>query len=380
MDRKTSTTLKKFLFYFGHPAQYLFLRGAMKNLLNQGHSVTILIKTKDVLEQLVISDGFAYQNILQVQRGNSRISIFLSLLKRLRNIVKIILKDRPDVMVGTDATVALIGYLFSISRITITEDDYEVIKNLARLTYPFTETILCPAVCWVGNHNKKKVGYAGYMKLGYLHPEVFMPNHKILNKYNLQEGYVLIRLAKLTAHHDFGVKGISIEHLNEIIKKCKEKGLRVYISSEAELADIYKIYQTHFEPNDMHHVMSFAALLISDSQSMSVEAAMLGVPSIRFSDFVGKISVLEELEYKYKLTFGVMPSNPQKLFNKIDDLLEEKSLKELFKERRKKMLSEKINVTSFLTWFLLSYPESKITMQENPSFQSRFLSETILNS
>jgi uncharacterized protein len=71
----------------------------------------------------------------------------------------------------------------------------------------------------------------------------------------------------------------------------------------------------------MHHVLANASLLISDSQSMSVEAAMLGVPSLRFSSFAGKISVLEELEHKYKLTFGIDPSSPNKLLFKIEDII-----------------------------------------------------------
>lgn len=372
MDSKKDSNVKKFLFYFGHPAQYLFLRAAIKNLLVQGHQVTILIKTKDVLEDLIKNDGLAYQNILQVQRGKSRFAILISLFKRMMTILPVIFKFKPDLMVGSDATIAIIGYFLQIKRIMITEDDYEVIKQLAYMTFPFTETILCPAVCWVGPYNKKKVGYNGYMKLGYLHPDVFKSNPKILEKYNLSDQFVLIRLARLTAHHDFGVKGISLLVLDEIIKKCEEKGLNVHISSEGEIENKYKGYQLPIEPTDMHHVLSFASMLISDSQSMSVEAAMLGVPSIRFSDFAGRISVLEELEFKYKLTFGIKPSDQLKLYNKIDELLEDANLKMTFAFRQKKMLDDKINVTSFLTWFLQDYPESKNKMQKNPSFQLTF--------
>ncbi len=61
----------------------------------------------------------------------------------------------------------------------------------------------------------------------------------------------------------------------------------------------------------MHHVLSFASLLICDSQSMSVEAAMLGVPSLRYSSFSGRISVLEELEHQYGLTYGINPEHPE---------------------------------------------------------------------
>jgi predicted glycosyltransferase len=47
---------------------------------------------------------------------------------------------------------------------------------------------------------------------------------------------------------------------------------------------------------------------------MAVEAAMLGTPSVRFSSFSGKIRVLEELEHTYKLTVGILPSEPRSYF------------------------------------------------------------------
>ena len=112
------------------------------------------------------------------------------------------------------------------------------------------------------------------------------------------------------------------------------------------------------DPSDMHHVLAFSSMLISDSQSMSVEAAMLGVPSIRYSDFAGKISVLEELEHVYKLTFGIATNQPDKLSALLNNLLDQNDIKSEFQRRRMRMLAEKINVTTFLTWLLENYPMS----------------------
>ena len=80
---------------------------------------------------------------------------------------------------------------------------------------------------------------------------------------------------------------------------------------------------------------------------MAVEAAMLGTPSVRFSSFSGKIRVLEELEHTYKLTIGILPSDATKLYSTIEDLLCNPAKEITFKERRKIMLSEKIDVSSF---------------------------------
>jgi hypothetical protein len=48
------------------------------------------------------------------------------------------------------------------------------------------------------------------------------------------------------------------------------------------------------------------------------------------------------------------------------------NLKEEWRLRRDKMLSEKIDYTPFLTWFIESYPESHKIMKEDPGYQGRF--------
>ncbi len=362
----------KILFYFGHPAQYLFSRNTIRQLLKNKHKVKIVIKTKDVLETLLKNDGLDYVNILQKERGKSKISIAFSLIKRNLALLPIILKFKPNLMIGTDATIAQLGKLLNIDRITILEDDYDIIKTLADITYPFTQTIFCPTVCKVGKWNAKKVGYSGYMKLGYLHPDVFRLDESVIDKYHIEKKYVIIRLAKLTAHHDFGIKGIDYILLNKLITILEEKSFQILLSTEDDIDKKYRQYILNINPNDMHHILAKASLLICDSQSMSVEASILGVPSLRISSFVGKISVLEELENKYNLTFGINPNNLEKLFVKLDELLSIRDLKEEFEVRKNRMLEDKINVSSFFTWFIENYPTSITIMKENPAFQYKF--------
>ena len=146
---------------------------------------------------------------------------------------------------------------------------------------------------------------------------------------------------------------------------AESHGRKVYITSESNLDESLLPYRLKIHYKDIHHVLAFSGLLISDSQSMSVEAAMLGTPSVRFNDFAGRISVLEELEQKYNLTFAFPSKEPQKLCEKVENLLSTPNLRELFQQRRQIMLSEKIDVTAFFTWFIENYPESQKMMKEN---------------
>ena len=362
----------KILFYFSHPAQYFFLRETIKRLIKTNHVIIILIKTKDVLEDVLIGDNFEYINILPTERGLTKLDIFFSLLKRLRIMFPILIEKKPDLLIGADASIAILGKFLHINRITITEDDYAIIRILAEITYPFTQTILCPVVCSVGKYEQKKIGYHGYMKLGYLHPNIFTPEFTVKQKYQLGDNYILIRLSGLKAHHDFGIKGISESVLKRLIFNAEKFNYKVFISSEKKIKHELQQYELKINPRDMHSVLANASILICDSQSMSVEAAILGVPSIRISDFVGRISVLEELEHKYGLTYGVKPGNEDFLFERFNYLLNNKYLKDNFQYRKNNMLRDKIDVTAFLVWFVENYPESVKIMKETPEYQYRF--------
>ena len=343
---------KTIVCYCGHPAQYHFLKHTMRNLQDAGWKVIMLIKTKDILEQLLQEDGVPYINIQPTFRKNNKLSILWASIARTIAVCRIAKQHHADVLIGTDSSIAQAGWLLRKPAITTLEDDYDVIKHLARLTYPFTTHIVVPNVCNVGKWEKKKTGYEGYMKLAYLHPHYFTPSLEVVKQNHITEPYVLVRMAKLAAHHDAGIGGISLEQLSELVTLCQQQGQHVYITSEIALPDALKPYQLHIKHTDIHHVLAYASLLISDSQSMSVEAAMLGVPSVRYSDFSGRISVLEELEQRYALTFGIRTSEPHQLKARVEQLLSLPNLKAEWQKRRQKMLREKIDVTEFLTAFI----------------------------
>lgn len=356
----------KILFYFGHPAQYYFLKHSIKQLRDKGHQTTILIKTKDVLEDLLKDDQEDYINIFPEGRKQKKISILLGLIKRDIRLFRLTFNKRYNLFIGTDPSLAHVGYILRIPVLTVLEDDYEVIPSLAKLTYPFTSYIVTPACVKVGKYENKKIGYSGYMKLAYLHPNYFKQQ-----EINLKKPFFILRLSQLNAHHDFDIKGISESLLDQIIALLSKQGT-VFISSEKTLSFKYESYKLRINPTEIHHYLSNSSMLISDSQSMSVEAAMLGIPSIRLSDFVGKISVLEELEHTYQLTFGISPSEPQKMIDKINQILEEPNFSERFQQRRERMLSEKIDVTAFMVWLIENYPESVGLLKKDRKYQNHF--------
>ena len=183
----------RILCFFSHPAQFLFYKNPIIKLRGKGHHVFTLIKTKDILSDLLDEVGWNYHNILPEERGSSIFSIITSIFIRDIKLFFFSRRIRAQLLMGTDASLAHAGKLLGIPCVSTSEDDYTVIKHLAYLTYPFTKYILTPAVCKVGRWDKKKIGYQGYMKLSYLHPKVFTPDKSLLS-ISKNTPFYLIRL------------------------------------------------------------------------------------------------------------------------------------------------------------------------------------------
>ena len=363
------------LVQLSHPAHFHFYHPSIRNWMRDGHNVFVLIKSKDILEDLLKEANIDYYNILTNSHRKTKVGFLWDMVVRDWRIFTFCIKHKIDLLSGSTPEVAHIGWLLRKASINAGEDDAAIIPLYVKATAPFLEVRLSPVSTNNGRMESKTIHYHGFQKLAYLHPNQFSPNCDVVRRYNIdpQSPYFIFRFASLKAHHDDGVHGISTDVAQRLIDMLSPYG-RIFITSERELEPQFEQYRLQISPLDIHHVMAFATLYIGDSQSMAVEAAMLGVPSLRFNDFVGekKIGVMEELEQVYGLTYGISSHEPQKLFAKITELLSIPNLKQEWQRRRDSMLADKIDVTAFFTWFVENYPESAKVMRNNPDYQWRF--------
>lgn len=365
----------KLLFYLGHPAHFHLFKNVIHHFNQNGHETFILIKKKDVLEDLLKQENLPYLNIFPGTRGDSKISMAKTILKRNIRLLNFCLNNKPDLLIGTSVENTHIGKLLNIPTLNLNEDDHTVVPLYCQLSYPLANTILCPTVCTTGRWEHKTIHYPGYHELAYLHPKVFTPDYNIVKKYIPSEKpYFLIRFARLKAHHDKGIRGIDNYTAVRLIETLKPFG-NVYITSEKELDKEFEKYRINVLPKDMHSILAYASLYIGDSQTMAAEAGVLGTPFLRFNDFVGKIGYLNELENYYKLGFGISPDNPARLLQLANRLVNIENLASVFAQRREKMLNEKINLNDFLIWFIINFPKSKAILNKNAEVYNNFITK-----
>lgn len=380
----------KILFMISHPAHFWMFRYAIDNLKRDGRKVVIVIRPKDVLEQLCIDAGMEFYKVKNRPKKWGMFGLAIFLIEKIFEVLRIARKEKPDMLVGSDGVLAVVGKLIRRPAFEMYEDDAEAIALYARMFFPLYTGVVCPHCCSAWKWEAKKYSYPSYHELGYLHPNQFKPSREVVERYGIdtKEPYILVRFAQLTAHHDVGIHGINTEVAERMITMLKPHG-RIYITSERPLEPQFEQYRIRINPLDMHHVMAFASLYIGDSQTMAAEAGVVGTPFVRLNDFVGRLSYLHELEaptdytprsdgyvprvdahvpdeVHYSLGYGHKTADVEGFFASIERWLAMPDRKAVCAERREKMLSEKVDYAKFLTWFIEEWPKSGEAMKAAP--------------
>ncbi len=362
--------MQKIAVYINHPSQHYLFKNLLSLLKQKSYYTKIFIKEKDILEKLLVNDNVDYQLLMRNKRSNSIFDLIKNVFKKNKELYFALKEYKPDLLLTCGSDVAQVSFMLRVPCFVFNDDDAAVVRFSALFGWPFASLLFAPRSCSMGFWKRKTIAYNGYQKLGYLHPNYFSPNRRIIEKYGLHNvPYFIIRSVSLTAHHDRNIRGLNNDLVKKLLPKLSAYG-KVFISSEKKLPEDLQPYQLKINPLDIHHVLYYASLLIGDSQSMAHEAALLGTPSIRFNDFAGRIGVLEELEHKYNLTFGLSPDEPELLKKKAEALAKADNAD--FKVRAKKMMSEMIDLPQFIVWFIENYPKSLKIMRKNPDYQNTF--------
>jgi predicted glycosyltransferase len=152
----------KILFHLGHPAHFHLFKNVIKSLNYDGHKINILIKKKDVLEDLLIEAGLTYHNILPSGRKDNKVSIALGQLQQDLKMFFFCLNAKPELLVGTSVAISHVGKVLNIPSLNLNEDDADVVPLYAKIAYPWASSILAPHVCRMGKWSNKTISYDSY--------------------------------------------------------------------------------------------------------------------------------------------------------------------------------------------------------------------------
>lgn len=347
----------RILIDIGHPAHVHFFRRTIRDLSDKGHTILIVTRNKEMTLDLLKASGFDYLSIGNHKPGLAG-KAFALLLFDYR-IYRIARQFRPDILVALGSP-----YLAHVSKVIrrpyISFWDTEDANLIIRLTSPFTDTICTPS-CFLRDFGDRQVRFDGYKELAYLHPDVFSPDTSVLEELGMTEEdrFSIVRFISWAASHDVGLKGM--KNPAEVITTLEKYGT-VFISSERPLKPEFEKYILHIPPDKFHSLLAYASLYIGEGGTITTEAALLGTPAIHIEanargEATGNSSGnFREIRDRY----GLMHFYPDQdaALEKAIRILDNPDSKNIWREKRDRLLADKINVSAWMTEFIGNYPES----------------------
>jgi predicted glycosyltransferase len=330
----------------GHPAHVHLFANAANIWKEHNHQVLFTIRNRKMVPELLQALQFQYEIASTPRSG--LFGQAWELAEHDWNVLRYAIRFKANVLIGTSVSIAHVSKIINARSIIFSEDDADYAIPFKYLAYPFADGIVVPSSLRDKKTSKYHT-YEGYQELAYLHPNRFTPDPNIFKELGLSkhENFFVLRLISFKAYHDGGHKGLSRDAKHRIIKLLSKHG-RVFISDEGEINDEFRQYQFPIPPHRIHHALYYATMLISDGQTMTAEAAVLGTPAIRCSTHLGWESYIEELEKKYGLVYSFLPDDEEAMISKISEILEIPDMKSEWANRRDKMLSEKIDLTPWM--------------------------------
>lgn len=343
----------KIFFDIGHPAHVHVFKNFIKEMEKKGHTIFVTARDKEVTKNLLEANQIPFTHVGTAKPG--KLNLMLEWINRDIKIYKIAKKVNPDILIGVlSPTMVHAAKILGKKSIVFTDSEPEAIKIpiLDWITLPFVDSILTLNSVQ-HNYGKNEVRINSYKELAYLHPKWFTPNPQVLKRVGLSHNdkYILLRFIGWAAYHDVGRGGFDIKHQRLLIRKLIPHA-RVFISSENPLPEEFEEYRIPIKPEEMHDFLYYASLLVSDSQTMTTEAAVLGTPAIRCNSFVGNCDMgnFIELENKYGLIFNF--DSVEKAIDKAVELITWTDCKKIWADKREKLIQDKIDFTSFLIQFV----------------------------
>lgn len=341
------------LFCINTPAQAYTWSHVIQQLTDHGHKVKILARDIGSTTAIINKVGLQYVSFKPIRRGSVRLfEIFVHLQKGY----EIGREFNPTIIIGFGVAEALTAASLRRPCIVFTDSEPVPLQNL--LTRLSGSTIVTPD-CFTKSLGKNHIRIAGYKELAYLHPNYFKPDPKIYDELGISEDekYVILRFNAFDAVHDMGRHGFSTTDQFRLVKELG-KYARVFISPEGGLPKELEKHRLPISYDRIHHALYYAQLLVSDTQTMITEAAVLGTPAVRCNNFVGPNDMgnFIELEHKYDLMYSFQ--EPEKAVQKAIELIQRPNLKEEWTKKRQRLLNDKIDVTQFMIDFIENYPDS----------------------
>jgi hypothetical protein len=341
----------KILIDINHPAHVHYFKNLIKIMEKEGHEFIITNRDQKIINDLL--DAYSIKHIIRNKRP-VKTNLFTSLKYIIHSILiifKAIKITEIDIFLGfASFPCSLLSFIYSKPSIIIDDTEHNKVNHFF---YKHLCSVILTPFYFAKNMGKKQIYFKAYVEQLYLNSKYFNTKVKSLFQTHLgSDPYLIIRFITFSASHDIGVKNrLTLEEKKEIIRNLSQN-INVYVSLENETNDdFFKQFLITDKPENMHHLIANANLLITEGATMASEAGLLGVNYYYINPL--KVGYINEQCSKYP---HAHQCNGHQLLNNLRNL---KYTKIRSNETLIKIENETINPTEYLVWFVKNYPLSK---------------------
>ncbi len=337
----------------GHPAHVHLFHPLSRELSEHGHHLFYSVRDIPVAIRLMEHYGMTpYINLGHKHDG--LLGKAQSVLHQDLQLLHFVRRHHIDLGISSGIVLGHTSKFSRMKSFLFDDDDDAAEPLIVKYGHPFSDVVFTPDC--IHRATRHAVYYPGTHELAYLHPHRFSPDPSVLQRAGIQQGqrFFILRFVALKGHHDVGQQGLTLEQKKALVTLLKLHG-RVIITSERAIEPEFESYRLPVPPEDIHSLMAYSSMFLGDSQTMTSEAAVLGVPALKCNTFAGNLSVPNMLEQRFDLCYAYQPSRFDDMYRHVEQLLTRNSeeLKSEWQNKRQRLL----DVTNDPTDFFVKYIE-----------------------
>lgn len=268
------------LVFANTPDQVHAYRNFVMEMRARGHVVELIVRDYTCTLDIATYYDLPHRVYGTHDTGDySLVDFSRELPSQLARIAIAVREFKPDVVFGRGPYAAFAGTIGNAKTVLLVDSQpgYRPI----RVATHFADLVLSPSAC-TASFGEKHRTFDGFIECAYLHPNVYTPTKGVRELLGLDgKPVAVVRLGSFDALHDRAYGGLDDQERRSLLDRLSRNYTVILLDESGEVdASEFGIQTYDLHPAEIHDLLAEASLLVAETGTMVIEAALLGTPVI----------------------------------------------------------------------------------------------------